>query len=201
MNKFFVLSFDADRFPDRWHLDDPIDDMGNILDANLLPNIGPYTGSRIAKVQIDTRYPGRPLDFSFGYFNFLMVKSHVADIIEAHGGQIQRFPVVLEPTGETGFEVIFTLKAPIGLVDLSRAEEIEYYEESDTKLDRRFGGVAPRQKGMLYRVSPFFIDASKAEGLEFFRTWEKSSYLIVSESLKTALERANVTGIGFVLVS
>jgi hypothetical protein len=64
----------------------------------LLPRKGPYAGPQIAKVQIDTRYPGRALDFSFGYFNFLMVKPWVADMIEAHGGKVQRFPIALEPT-------------------------------------------------------------------------------------------------------
>ncbi len=196
MTKFFEVFFDAEGFPDRWHLDDPIDDSGNVLNANLLPRKGPYIGPRIAKVQIDTRYPGRTLDFSFGYFNFLMVKSWVANMIEAHGGKIQRFPVTLEPTSEAGYEVIFTLDAPKGLIDLDRADEYEFYQESDTEIDRRYGGIAPRQKGMLYRVRPLYIAATKAAGMEFFRPWETSA-LIVSETLKTAFEAAGLTGVAY----
>ena len=200
MKKYFEVFFDSEGMPDMWHLRHPIDDSGAILETNLLPTKGPYAGPRIVKVQIDTRYPGKPLDFSFGYFSFIMVKSWVADMIQSHGGNIQRFPVVLGPTGEAGYEVIFTLDAPQGVIDLSRAEEIEYYEESDTGIDQRYGGIAPRQKGMLYRLSPLFIDAEKAAGLEFFRPWERNS-LIVSESLKSAFENAGVTGIAYRLAS
>jgi hypothetical protein len=200
MTKYYEVFFDAEGFPDRWHLDEPSGQTGEALDANLFPKKGPYAGPKIVKVQIDTRYPGKPLDFSFGYFSFIMVKSWVADMIQSHGGNIQRFPVVLGPTGEAGYEVIFTLDAPRGVIDLSRAEEIEYYEESDTEIDQRYGGIAPRQKGMLYRLSPLFIDAEKAAGLEFFRPWERNS-LIVSESLKSAFENAGVTGIAYRLAS
>lgn len=200
MNDFFEVYFDAVGFPDMWHLDEPIDESGTQLDANLLPRMGPYRGPKISEVQIDTRYPGRPLDFSFGYFNFLMVTSKVADLIEGHGGQIQRFPVLLEPTQEFGYEVIFTMDAPKGLIDVSRAEELEYYEESDTKIDQRYGGVAPRQKGMLRRLYPVLIDAKKAKGMSFFRPWEYGR-LIVSEELKNAFEAEGVTGIAYQLAS
>jgi hypothetical protein len=200
MSDFFEVYFDADGFPDMWHLDEPIDESGTQLDANLLPRMGPYSGPRISKVPIDTRYPGRPLDFSFGYFNFLMVTSKVADLIEGHGGKIQRFPVLLEPTQESGYEVIFTLDSPKGLIDLSRAEELEYYEESDTKIDQRYGGLAPRQKGMLRRLYPLFIDAKKADGMSFFRPWEYGR-LIVSKQLKNAFEAEGVTGIAYLSAS
>lgn len=200
MKKYFEAFFDAEGMPDMWHLRYPIDVSGLILETNLLPTKGPYTGPLITKVQIDTRYPGRPMDFSFGYFSFILVKGWVADMIQSHGGNIQRFPVVLEPSGEAGYEVIFTLDAPSGVIDLSRAEEIEYYAESDTEIDQRYGGIAPRQKGMLYRLSPLFIDAEKADGMEFFRPWERNS-LIVSESLKSAFEAAGVTGIAYRLAS
>ena len=142
-----------------------MDGAGVPLNTSLLPRTGPYTGPKIAKVQIDTRYPGRPLDFSFGYRDFLMVTSKVADLIEKHGGRIQRFPVTLEPTQEAGYEVIFTLDAPKGVLDLSRVEELEYYEEDDTKIDRRYGGLAPRQKGMMYKLYPVMIDPEKAKGM------------------------------------
>ncbi len=40
----------------------------------MLPDRGSLcVGPRIA-AQIDTRYPGRLLDFSFGYFDFLMLR-------------------------------------------------------------------------------------------------------------------------------
>ena len=200
MTEFFRVRFDADRYPDRWHLDDPIDESGNVMDANMLPDRGPYVGPRIAKVQIDTRYPGRPLDFSFGYFDFLMLRSWVSDIIESHGGKIQRFPVTLEPTGEDGYEVIFTLDAPKGLIDLNRAEEYEFYEADDPRVEMRYGGIVPRQKGMLYKVYNLYIDPNKAHGMEFFRPWEYPS-LIVSGALRSAFEEAGVTGITYRAVS
>ncbi|MBT9160878.1 MAG: hypothetical protein DDT26_02174 [Dehalococcoidia bacterium] len=200
MTKFFDLFFDAEGVPDMWHLRYPIDESGDIMNANMLPDRGPYVGPRIAKVQIDTRYPGRPLDFSFGYFSFLMVKHWVADLIEAHGGKIQRYPVTLEPTGETGYEVIFTLDAPKGLIDLARAREYELYQEDDLQVEMPYGGVRPRQKGMLYKIYDLHIDPVKAQGWEFFRPWEYP-ILIVSDSLKTAFDNAGVTGIAYRAVS
>lgn len=200
MTSFFKVHFDAEGVPDMWQLRYPIDEAGEIMDANMLPDRGPYLGPRIAKVQIDTRYPGRPLDFSFGYFSFLVVKDWVADLIEAQGGEIQRYPVILEPTGETGYEVIFTTMAPKGLIDLSRAEEFEFYEEDDTRVQLPYGGIAPRQKGMLYKVYNLYIDAERAKGLTIFRPWEYAS-LIISGELKEAFEAAGVTGIQYRQVS
>lgn len=183
-----------------WHLRYPIDEFGKIMDASMLPDRGPYVGPRIDKVQIDTRYPGRALDFNFGYFNFLLIQSWVADIIEIHGGNIQRYPVTLEPTKEVGYEVIFTLNAPEGLIDLTRAEEYEFYEEDDSKIKMCYGGVPPRQKGMLYKIYGLHIDSEKAKGMEFFRPWEYP-VLIISDALKLAFEAAGVTGIAYRLVS
>jgi len=199
MSKFFEIEIDAEGCPDMWHLRYPIAD-GIVMDANMLPRRGPYVGPKISKVQIDERYPGRPLDFSFGYFDFLLVRTHVADLIEAHGGKIQRFSVDLEPTGESGYEMIFTLDSPRGLVDLSRAEEFEFYQEDDTRVVLPYGGIAPRQKGMLYKVYDLYIDAERAKGLTIFRPWEYSS-LIISGELKQAFEAAGVTGISYRLVS
>lgn len=200
MTQFYEIRYDPVNYPDRWHLDDPIDEFNAVMDANMLPKRGPYIGPRISKVQIDTRYPGRPLDFSFGYFDFILLRTHVADLIESHGGRIQRFPVTLDPTGEAGYEVIFTLDAPKGLIDLSRAEEYEFFEADDPRVEMRYGGIPPRQRGMLYKIYDLYLDPHKAESMEFFRPWEHAS-LIVSESLKNAFEAAAVTGIKYRLVT
>ena len=79
--------------------------------------------------------------------------------------------------------MIFTLDSPRGLADLSRAEEFEFYQEDDTRVVLAYGGIAPRQKGMLYKVYDLFIDAEQAEGLTIFRPWEYAS-LIISGELK-----------------
>jgi len=200
MSAFFEVQFDASNFPDRWHLDNPIDEGGNLLDASMFPRRGPYTGPEISKVQVNTSYPGRALDFSFGYFDFLIVRSHVAELIVAHGGNIQRFPVTLEPPQESGYEVIFTLDAPKGTIDLSRAEEFEFFDVDDTRVQLPYGGIAPRQKGMLYKVYDLYIHAERARGLTIFRPWEYAS-LIISGDLKRAFEAAEVTGISYRLVS
>ena len=200
MSDFFNVLYDANTYPDRWHLDDPMDDSGNFLEANLLPRMGPDLGPRIATVQIDARYPGRPLDFSFGYFNFLVVRTFVADLIERFGGRIQRFPVILTSSDETGYEVIFTLEAPKGLIDLARADEYQFHEASDLEVDLRYGGIPLRQKGMLYKVYDLYIDSERAKGLTIFRPWEYAS-LIISGELKRAFEAAGVTGIQYRRVS
>lgn len=200
MSAYYEIVIDAEGCPDMWHLRHPIDEHGNAMNANMLPRRGPYVGPRISSVQIDVRFPGRALDFSFGYFDFVVVRTRVADLIAANGGRIQRFPVHLEPTGECGYEMIFTLEAPKGLIDISRADEFEFYQEDDTRVVLPYGGIAPRQKGMLYKVYDLYIDAGKAKGLAIFRPWEFAS-LIISGDLKEVFEAAGVTGISYRLVS
>lgn len=200
MNQCFEIRYDPTRYPDRWHLDAPIDENGQMLDANLLPRRGPYVGPRISKVLVDTRYPGRPLDFSLGYSDFIMVRSHVAELIEQHGGRIQRYPVIVEPMGIAGYDVIFTLDSPKCLIDLGRAEEYEFYTESDSRVVMPYGGIAPRQQGMLYKVYDLYVKPEQATGLAIFRPWEYPE-LIISGELKSAFEAANVTGIKYRLVS
>lgn len=200
MKDFFAVEYDADTYPDRWHLGDPTDASGNILDSNLFPRRGPYTGPTIAAVQIDTRYPGRALDFSVGYFNILVVRTFVSELIERHGGRIQRFPVVLKPDDQSGYELIFILDIPRGLIDLDRAHEYQFYETTDLECDTRYSSIAPRQKGMLYKVYDLYIDAERAKDLTIFRPWEYPS-LIISGELKEAFEAAGVTGIQYRRVS
>lgn len=192
----YELTPDTNAYPDMWQLRYPLDDQGIPLETNLLPKMGPYAGPRIASVLIDERYPGIPMDFSFGYSNFVMVRSHVADLIEAHGGRIQRFPVKLLPTGETGYEVIFTLDAPQGLIDLKRATEYEFYTQTDSEIDLRYGGVPPRQQGMLYRLYPLYVRPDKVAGLTIFRPWEFRE-IVISSELKSAFEEVGVSGITY----
>lgn len=196
MNDFFEIQYDWDSYPDRWHLDNPIDENGNIIDANLLPRRGNYVGQDIKKVLIDTKFPGRKLDFSFGYFNLILVKKNVADIIESNGGNIQRFPVNLDPTQEYGYEVIFILDAPAGCVDISRAEEFEFFEEDDKRVKTPYGGIPSRQKGMLYKIYDLYIKKDKVLGLNIFSPWEYPC-VIVSEKLKSEFESSGVTGIKY----
>jgi hypothetical protein len=201
MKAFFEVYFDFEKFPDMWNLTDPINENGNVLEANALPTHGSYIGSRIVKVHINTRYPGRPMDFNFGYGSLLVVKTHVADLIEAHGGRIQRYPVTLEPTGETEYEVIFALDAPKGLIDISRANEYEFYDADVLGADMRYRVIAPAQKGMLYKCYPhLYIYPEKVGDMEFYKPWEYDT-LIISETLKEDFEAANVTGIKYTQVS
>lgn len=196
MSQYFEIKYDADIYPDRWHLDCPIDEFGNLIDANLLPKRGAYIGPCLMKVKVDMDFPGRKLDFSFGSFDFLMVSGRVADLIEMHGGRVQRYPIVLKPFQESGYEVIFTLDAPKGLIDLSRANEYEFFDSDDLRVDMRYGGIQPRQKGMLRKIYPLYLKRDYISGLEFFRLWEYPG-IIISSSLKIAFESIGVTGIKY----
>jgi hypothetical protein len=108
--------------------------------------------------------------------------------------------VSLEQPGAADYEITFTLDAPKGLIDISRAEEFEFFEADDMRVQMPYGGIAPRQKGMLYKVYDLYIDAERAQGLTIFRPWEYPS-LIISGELKHAFEAAGVTGIQYRLVS
>lgn len=196
MTKYFEIKYDHAIYPDRWHLDCIVDEHGNCVDANLLPKRGPYVGPRLEKVKINIEFPGKKLDFSFGSFDFLMVSSRVADLIESYGGKIQRYPVTLEPLHETGYEVIFTLDAPKGLVDFSRVSEYEFFESDDSRVEMHYGGIRPRQKGMLRKIYDLYLQQENIHELEFFRLWEYPS-IIISESLKNAFELIGVTGIKY----
>ena len=197
---YFELSLDGELYEDMWHLEEPRDSNGQKIEGQLLPRVGPCINADIAKIQVSTRYSGIPIDFTFGY-GFLLLRKWVAEIIQRHGGKIQRIPVVIEPATDEEYEVVFTLTAPIGLVDISRSSEYEFYAEDDQEYTLPYGGIAPRQKNMLYKAYPLHIFADKAKGHEFFRPWEYTSALIISEALKNDFEKAGVTGIKYTLVS
>lgn len=200
MEKFFEIDYDWKLYPNRWYLDNPIDNNGNDIDANMLPRRGIYKGPEIKKVKIDMEYPGIKLDFSFGYFNLILLSKKAADIIESCGGRIQRFPVILEPTFENNYEVIFIPDCPSGCIDLSRAEEFEFYSEDDKKAKSPYGGILPRQKGMLYKIYDLYLKKEKIPDSQIFRPWEFSS-IIISEKIKNEFELNKITGIKYRLVT
>lgn len=200
MKDFFEIQYDWDSYPNRWHLDFPIDENQNNIDANMLPRRGAYSGPEIKKVNIDTKFPGKSLDFSFGYFNLILVSKKVADIIESYGGKIQRFPVTMIPTNESGYEVIFVLESPRGCIDLSRAEEFEFFEKDDLRVKMPYGGIPSRQKGMLYKIYDLYLVKEKIQEFSIFSPWEYPS-IIISNEIKSRFEAEEVTGIKYRIVT
>ncbi len=199
--KFYKLSFDIENWPDMWTLGEPIAADGTPVIASLVPIVGPYIGPSLASIPVNEKFPGKPVDFTFGPFGLIVVKSWIGALIENMGGRIQRIPVQIDSGVEDIHEVLISLSAPRGVLDMNDVWESEFHTSSDTRVDIRYGGLAPRQRGMLYRVYPLRIAAAKAKGQEFFRPWEYTSALIVSENLKNALQREGVTGVKFTQVS
>ena len=200
--KHYKIFFDSVGCPDMWHLKDPIDAKDKIIDDGFLPNVAPYVGEPLITVPINLTYPGRTLDFTYQAPKYFVARTFVANLIETFSVRLQRFPVTLSPTGEAGYEIIFAYDCVAkGLVDLTRAEEHECYEKSDFNISLIHGGIAPRQKGMLYKVYPLKINSHDAQHLIWFRPWEKLDVTIIREDLKEAFEKHGVTGLSYELVS
>ena len=200
--KHYKIFFDSVGCPDMWHLKDPLNQDGEVVDMQALPYIAPFIGLPLATVPINLKYPGRALDFTYQISKYFIVRTFVANLIETFGVRLQRFPVTLSPTGEVGYEVVFAYDCVIkGLVDLTRAEEHEFYEKSFENFPLPYGGIASHQKGMLYKVYPLKINSHDAQHLIWFRPWEELGVTIIREDLKEAFEKHGVTGLSYELVS
>jgi hypothetical protein len=186
----------------RWHLNGLADSKGRELDSRdfrygLPVELGPpmkvslYNQELVVDVhgplRVTLQYKGKPLDFTFAGDEMPVVTTKVADLIAKFASSdIQRIPVQVA-SREEHYEII-NVVSRIDCIDVKRSEIDEWWTEEDDRPDK-IG--KPR---MIYKL---VIDPGRVGNSNIFRPegWEVAT--IVSEVIKDAFERAEVTGVRF----
>jgi hypothetical protein len=183
--RYFELFSDM-RIAGRWVLGEPIDELGQEIDAwqfgegRILASPGPL---RLPQVR-----PGRALDFSLSTLAIPVVHERVVSLFERLElqQQVQFFPARVEGRSEPYF--ILNALRVIRCVDDARCEEVQYYAPEDGQ---------PDKVGEYRVVAGLRIDPSRVGDSHLFRPWGWTVVLLVSEHLKQALEQEGITGTRF----
>ncbi|WP_044890348.1 imm11 family protein [Myxococcus hansupus] len=170
-----------------WYLGDPLTRQGLEME-----NFREFSSGQPAQapgrlvVPIDE--PGRRLDFSTagaGATPIVHVKAATL-FVEMAPNDVQLIPVDIE--GCPDEYLILVATRLVRCIDDAASEEVLYWKPEDER---------PDKVGMYRSVWGMRIDPTQVGDAKVFRPWGWSGVLIVSEDIKTALERANVTGVEF----
>ena len=186
--RYFQLLDDV-TIPGRWDLGIPQDEQGNEVDDPWMFREGrPVDIAQRLKVPVEQ--PGTPLDFSLAGFSTPVIRAHVAAVFSAQAARdIQLVPVTVPGHTEPYFILVATRL--IRCIDDAASDEVIYWTPQDGRPDR---------VGQYRDVDGMRIDPTKVGDAQVFRTWGWSIALIVSEHIKSALERIHASGIRFIEV-
>ncbi|NBD08077.1 imm11 family protein [Corallococcus silvisoli] len=184
--RYFDLSEDVET-PGRWYLGDPVHEQGVEVEDPWMFRAGkPVHVPTRLRIPIDE--PGRPLDFSaagIGQAPILHVK--LATIFATLApNDVQLLSVDIQGQPEQ-FSMLVATRL-IRCIDVHASEEARYWEPEDGR---------PEKLGQYRSVYGMRIDPSQVGDAKVFRTWGWSIALIVSDDIKTALERTGATGMHF----
>jgi hypothetical protein len=180
--RFFVLRDDM-RIPDRWHLDSPVDERGEELDPwqfkegeHLELNCTPLFSLSV---------PGRALDFTLTAFTIPLVTGRVVSLFERLGllHEVQLLPARVE--GQTEPYFILNALRTLRCIDDARCEEVLYWTPEDNR---------PDMTGKYRDISGLKVDPALVGDTHIFRPWGWRVNLIVSESVKLAMEHEGLSG-------
>lgn len=185
MNKYYRLQDDVN-FPNRWHLGELIDGNGNEIEQDLFiyPKGRKINLYKPLSLKIDER--GSCLDFTFTSYDMPLVKKQIGSILESfEKNGIQRIPVNIESCEEE-YEILNIFNT-IDCLDEGRSE-ILFWKEEDGR---------PDKVGKYRMVTNMHVDPDRAVGFNIFRLGGWQIAIIVSERVKSALEKIGATGIRF----
>jgi uncharacterized protein DUF1629 len=177
---YYRVEFD-DTIADAWLLDEPWSESGSI-DADEFVEGRPYEGP--APVELPIYHRGRSVEFHLAAGDMPVVSSRVGDIVQriAHE-EIERFPVSIE--GTRGFEIL-NATIRVDCVDEKRSKFALF--EADDRSDK---------VGHYYWFEKLVIDPKRVGGKHVFRITRYELALIVSDSVKRALEPIDQLGVVF----
>ncbi|MGE6764078.1 imm11 family protein, partial [Corallococcus interemptor] len=184
--RYFQLRDDMS-IPTRWLLDDPWTSQGHEVDD-------PWQFADGCPVRVEERlripiyHPGSSLEFSHaGVGGAPVVHQRAATIFEKMApDDVQLIPVDVD--GQTEPYCLLVATRNIRCIDDQQTAEVKYWMPEDGQ---------PEKVGEYRVVSGMRIDVAKVGNAKVFRPWGWTLALIVSEDIKDALERANVTGVRF----
>ncbi|WP_426748195.1 DUF1629 domain-containing protein [Myxococcus faecalis] len=170
-----------------WYLGTPLDERGHALE-----DIREFTSGRAAhprgRLTIPVREPGRRCEFNMaGAGRTPVVHVKLAMLLtELAPSDVQLHPVDI--TGCPDEYLILVATRLVRCIDDAATEEVRYWKPEDER---------PDMLGQYRSVFGMKLDHSRVGDAKVFRTWGWPVALIVSEDIKTALERANITGAEF----
>ncbi|MBZ4417663.1 imm11 family protein [Myxococcus sp. RHSTA-1-4] len=170
-----------------WYLGDPLDESGQEVEDPWM-----FTAGRPIRVEgrltIPVDEPGRRLDFcTAGVGTTPIVHVRVASIVaELAPDDVQLIPVDIK--GQPDQYLILVATKLIRCIDDKASKEVQYWKPEDNR---------PEKVGQYRGVIDMRIDRTKVGDAKVFRTWGWKIALIVSEGIKSALERTKPTGMTF----
>jgi hypothetical protein len=170
----------------QWLIETPTRDSGEAFDepwmfadGRALPDPGPI------KAQIS--HPGEKRTFVFAGVEETPIGSEtVANVFRVLApNDVQLFPVSIE--GESGRYFVVNATKVVDCIDEERCLEVQHYP----------AGSFPEYAGEYRWIYGLRIDPSKTEGAHVFRLKKFKIAFIVSEDIKSALERVGNLGLSF----
>jgi hypothetical protein len=188
MSKGYYRLLDDVYVPERWHLDEPVDQRGQKLEIGLFRRGEPVHVE--GPLRIPRYVPGKALDFSLADAAIPIVHARLAAVFaKLAPGDVQLIPVEVE--GERQPYVLVNITRVVKCIDDENSDEVRYVTPEH--------GL-PNQLGEYRSVIGMRIDPSKAGEAQVFRTWGWVA-IVVSEAIKEALERLGATGTKFTSVT
>ncbi|MGZ3458468.1 MAG: imm11 family protein [Archangium sp.] len=186
MPKYYDL-MDNMRIPGRWHLRSPVDEQGKEV------NPWQFDKGRWLEPQGRIRFPVKPaglaLEFTLTTLAIPVVHGRVVQLFERLGIQkeVQFIPAQVEGQSEPWF--ILNALRIIPCIDDARCAEVQYWKPEDNR---------PDKVGQYRAVHGMRIDPTKPGEAHIFRPWGWRVALVISETVKEALEKEGITGTKFV---
>ena len=182
--RFFELHDDV-YIPNQWHLDSPTDSQGHAVEDPGQFKRGTPVGVK-ERLKIPVEIHGRTLDFTEAGLRIPVVHVKVASVFtKLAPNDVQLIPVDIEGQPEQYLILVATRR--VRCID-EKASRIQYWTPED--------GL-PHKVGKYLLVHDMRIDKAKVGDAKVFRPEGWAGSLIVSEDIKTALERVGATGVKF----
>ncbi|WIG93052.1 DUF1629 domain-containing protein [Myxococcus sp. SDU36] len=184
-SRYFRLKGDVQA--GNWYLGEPLTRQGREPeDIREFTSGRPFRGD--GRLTLSIREPGCRRDFSMAGVGMTpVVHVRVAAIFaELAPNDVQMIPVALKGYPDE-YQILVATKV-VRCIDDNASSEVEFWLPEDER---------PDKLGQYRNVVDMRIDRTKVGDAKVFRTWGWTVALIVSEDIKAALERAQVTGAKF----
>jgi hypothetical protein len=181
--KYWQLVADMS-YPNRWLLGALTDIEGKPVPERQFTQGRPASAAQ--SLRLSVAGAGNALDFTHGPMDLLVVRPHVANLLESiEPNAVQRVPVVVDGQSEQ-FEIL-NVVVEKDCIDRKRSK-IRVWTAEDG---------FPILTGKYKAVDPLTVDPVCANGFNIFRISGWTVALIVSERIRSVLAQAEITGIRF----
>jgi hypothetical protein len=181
--KYFRVVDDLS-IPNRWYLQGPFTKSGKEVDPRNFTEGKKVRAKRFLTIPL--RRPGKPLGLTLADFDMPVASKDVGHLLENLAPQnIQRIPVEIS-SQPLGYEII-NVTTTIKCVD-EKESDIMWWIEADER---------PDKIGQYRMITKLKIVPDLVQESQMFRVQGWEIALVISETVKVALEKRGVAGIRF----